>query len=649
MRVICDIEADSLTPTKIWCIVCKDVDSGDVQSFTYNELDAFVRFSRSVTCWIGHNFLGFDLWAINNLTAASLDPRRVIDTLVVSRLFNFLIDDGHSLEAWGKRLGKHKIEFNDYSQYTPEMLVYCKQDVEVNYELFKFFEPHILKEHWRSALRTEHDIAIVCREMHDNGFTFEHRDGESLLQSITEKCTELSHTISQSFLPRATALSIVTPRATKFGTLSRSNLRFVTDGDFTPYSDGAPFTRIEWRDFNPSSPKQIVERFNEFGWAPVERTDGHTDAIRELGSIKRKLARETHSMSLNESVTLHERRAQLEEKLRDFEVYGWKVSETNLDTLPDTAPEAAYKLVEWRFLEKRRQTLVEWLSLYNKETGRIHGNFNGLGTWTGRMSHSNPNMANVPSTASKYHNPHLKELAKDYGKRLRSLWSVPSGRRLVGVDAEGIQLRILAHYIHDIEFTTALVSGDKSLGTDAHTLNAIKLGIGRDRRENAKTFIYAFLLGAGIDKVAKILDTDYRGAEVAYRNFLESYPGLVYLKNEVIPNDAARGYFQGIDGRYVKCDSEHLMLAGYLQNGEAVVMKRANLMWRKELRELGVDFKQVNFVHDEWQIEIPDDDAIADLVTTTCKDSLRKVGEELGLRCPLAGSSNVGYSWYDTH
>ena len=67
--------------------------------------------------------------------------------------------------------------------------------------------------------------------------------------------------------------------------------------------------------------------------------------------------------------------------------------------------------------------------------------------------------------------------------------------------------------------------------------------------------------------------------------------------------DASRGYFDGLDGRKVQCNSEHLMLAGYLQNGEAVVMKHANVLWQKELKGLGIKYNQVDFVHDEWQTE----------------------------------------------
>jgi len=650
MRVICDIETDSLNPTVIWCIVCKDIDDGRVYTFPPDRLRDFSVFVNDVRVFVGHNFLGFDLWAINKLIpGVNIDPRKCIDTLVCSRLFNYSLPDGHSLDAWGTRLGTAKGNFKDFSHYSQEMLDYCIQDVEVTYKLFKKFEPYINDDQWKSSLRTEHDVAVLCRELHENGFTFNLENAKVLYGDVSERVGALRSKIAEAFAPRAKPIRVILPKETKHGTLSRTDFRWVEDGDLTPYSTGCEFTRIRWEEFNPGSPKQIVDRFNEFGWNPVEKTDGHVDCIRDLSALRRKRNRERFKLSSRKLAALDTDIQNLEAKLVDFQQYGWKVSETNLDTLPEDAPEEARLLVEWRFIEKRRQTLEEWMGAYNPNTHRIHGNFNGLGAWTHRFSHSNPNMANVPSTSSKYNSARLKELAADAGKQMRGLWTVPSGRRLVGVDAEGIQLRIFAHYINDYEFTEALVSGDKSKGTDAHTLNAVKLGIGPKRRENAKTFIYAFLLGAGIDKVSKILDTNYTGAQQAVNTFLEGYPGLQFLKEEVIPKDADRGFFEGFDGRLVACTSEHLMLAGYLQNGESVIMKRANLLWSQKLRKDGVDFKQVNFVHDEWQTEVPDDDAIAEHVANTQIQAIVQTGVELGLNCPLAGSKNIGYSWYDTH
>jgi DNA polymerase I-like protein with 3'-5' exonuclease and polymerase domains len=280
---------------------------------------------------------------------------------------------------------------------------------------------------------------------------------------------------------------------------------------------------------------------------------------------------------------------------------------------------------------------------------RIHGHFNGLGAWSHRMNHQNPNTANIPTDG------------KLYGKEMRSLWCAPKGRLLVGVDAESIQLRIFAHYINSPEFTEALVKGKKDDRTDPHSLNQRILGDVCKSRQVAKRFIYALLLGAGISKLAQILEVSEEETQDSLERLLEKYQGFAYLKQHIIPNDARRGWFVGLDGRRVRIPGEtpgerkHLCMSGYLQNGEAIVMKKACVKFAPLLPQL--DARLVNFVHDEWQTECPNDMTIALKIAKIQADSLKEVGEELKLNCPLAGSFwnedhkdyTIGTNWYQTH
>src|SRR5690606_5104695 len=130
------------------------------------------------------------------------------------------------------------------------------------------------------------------------------------------------------------------------------------------------------------------------------------------------------------------------------------------------------------------------------------------------------------------------------------------GNRLVGVDADGIQMRIFAHYTGDEKLINALLNGKKEDGTDIHSINREGLGHVCRSRDVAKTFIYAWLLGAGSSKISEILECSFSEARGAIDSFLASYPGLRSLKKEQIPSDAARGYFQGLDGRYVAVENE---------------------------------------------------------------------------------------------
>lgn len=616
--VVFDIETERLhKPEKIWVVIAKEVESGKVHQFlnVHEAPGAFSDFARTVRVWIGHNILGFDVPVLNRISGYEIPVEDCIDTLVTSRLLNSSLPGGHSLEAWGERLGYPKIDFKDFSALTPELINYCKRDVDLTFKLYRKFLPYINSPRWKKALRVEHDLAVICRDMHDNGFAFDIEAAKALHTKIVSELSDLTNQLQAAFPPRSQLIREITPKATKHGTIHKGDFRWAGP-DLTAYSVGEPFSLVEFIPFNPGSPKQVVERLNEAGWKPYEKTKGHIQAERNAN----------------------------EARLEHFRTYGWKVSEANLATLPKSAPEASQKLVRWLLLDSRRSTLEEWFNAYDEGSQRIHGSFTGIGAWTHRMSHSAPNMANIPAGDTAY--------AHD----MRSMWKVPMDRYLVGVDADGIQLRILAHYMQDPAFTEALINGRKEDGTDAHSMNQRALGVICKSRDDAKTFIYAWLLGAGVAKVAQILGCTLREAKEAMNNFLNAYPGLKDVKYRQIPYDASKGYFVGLDGRLVMCDNEHLMLAGYLQNGETVVMRHANVLWRRQLRAEGLPFWQVNFVHDEWQTETVRDMAVATRIAEVQADSIRIVGEQLGVRCPLAGSIMnshkqiaIGDNWSYTH
>lgn len=235
---------------------------------------------------------------------------------------------------------------------------------------------------------------------------------------------------------------------------------------------------------------------------------------------------------------------------------------------------------------------------------------------------------------------------------MRSLWRAGPRFRQIGCDAEGIQLRILAHYMDDVDFTTALVSGKSEDGTDVHSLNWRKLNgnsnVCKDRT-TAKTFIYSYLLGASATKTATIFGCSVADATTARDRFVNGFPGLGAIKNELIPQDVERGYFVGLDGRPVMCDSAHHMLAGYLQNGETVVMKLAMWNIRQQLIKEKVPFWQMAYVHDEMQYRTIDDEDVANYIGQVASNHIKLAGEQLNLKCPLSGSYKIGYNWKDCH
>jgi len=199
------------------------------------------------------------------------------------------------------------------------------------------------------------------------------------------------------------------------------------------------------------------------------------------------------------------------------------------------------------------------------------------------------------------------------------------------------------------DYVDAICTGRKENETDIHNLNRKALGLEHVTRDMAKTFIYAFLLGAGVGKVSQILKTNTKIASDSIENFLDTISGLRYLKETEIPKHAQAGYFIGLDGRRVPVPSLHKTLAGMLQSGESTIMKHATLIWTKQLDELGISYKLVTWPHDEWQTEVMGSREDAETVGRVQREAIEEAGRRLNLFCPLAGSTDIGRNWADTH
>lgn len=650
MKCVIDIEANGLrNPTKIWIIACKEVDTGNIHIFREVSTDAaerarFLQYAQGVSVWIGHNILGYDYPILRDLVGFHIPQvgSMVVDTLIVSKLVNYSRDNGHSLESYGVEFNFNKGVFNDWTKYSKEMEEYCVRDCELCLLVYKHYLATISDPDWKDSLALEHEFQLIVNSLSTNGFSFNTKKAEGLLAIVQKELAKLDREIIKAFPPRLKLIREITPSLTKHGTLHKKDFKWVKDGDLSVFN-GGPFSLCEWKEFNPSSHKQIIEVLNEAGWKPQDKTKTHLETERELNRLK---------FQRNRSQQLDLRIQELYTRLESQRLSGWKINENNLDTLPQDAPQAARTLAKRILYESRRRTLLEWLGLV--KDGRIHGEFQGIGAWTHRMSHQNPNTANIPSEFGQ--DGSIKLL----GKEMRQLWQAGPKRLLVGVDAEGIQLRIFAHYIDDPEFTDSLIKGRKDDKTDPHSLNQRILGSVCKTRQAAKRFIYALLLGGGIGKLSEILGTGLSETREALDRLLERYSGFAKLRKEVIPRDAEQGYFQGLDGRKVPLpggtvgNRKHLCMSGYLQNGEAIVMKKACVLWHQLLED---EFKFVNFVHDEWQTEVSNNMEVAIRVAKLQAESLRIVGEQLKLKCPLAGSYwnedhkdyTIGNNWYQTH
>jgi DNA polymerase-1 len=129
-KVVFDIEANGLKPTKVWVIVACDLSDRELKVFSGDTLQDFNAYIKDAEV-IGHNIIGYDVPVLERLLGTDFSSCKITDTLVLSRLTDPSREGGHSLDNWGQRLGFEKGEHNAWTWYSQDMLVYCKQDVRV--------------------------------------------------------------------------------------------------------------------------------------------------------------------------------------------------------------------------------------------------------------------------------------------------------------------------------------------------------------------------------------------------------------------------------------------------------------------------------------------------------------------------------------
>jgi DNA polymerase-1 len=309
-----------------------------------------------------------------------------------------------------------------------------------------------------------------------------------------------------------------------------------------------------------------------------------------------------------------------------------KVDEKVLSSL--SYPEAQ-TMVRYLTVSKRLGQISDgkesWLNL--EKEGRIHGRVNSCGAVTGRCTHSRPNIAQVPRVTAPW------------GRECRSLFTVPKGWKLVGADMSGLELRCLAHYTFPFDggkYVKAILEGD------VHTDNMEASGL--ETRDQAKTFIYAFLYGAGDAKIGQIVGGSMAEGRNIKKKFLAKMPAIKTIQNGINHVlDSQRSYLIGVDGRKLRIRSKHSALNTLLQSAGAVAMKEATCILNRKIRAKRwcYDAFQVAHIHDEIQLQVREE--IAEDVGRLAVQSMREAGDSLGFRCPLDGEYRVGTNWAETH
>ena len=542
--IFIDIETDSLDATQIYCAVTLEN-----SMFTeWTSSDGLQEYLGNATV-VAHNGLSFDFPVLAKLWGIRLKMENMRDTLTLSMMDNPARDGGHSLKAWGQRLGCEKIEFDDFSTYTPEMLEYCKQDVLLCSKVYHLLEASMSKFSEKS-ISDEHRMRIVADRISNNGFELDKDKAVKLYNDLVLEQEQIEQECRNLFPP------IVEER----------------------YSDKTgKRLKDKITEFNPASRQQIASRLIELGWVPTELTP--------TGQPK------------------------VDEK-----------------TLSNCSIPVAETLATYFMLQKRSALVKSWVKSCTDEN-RVHCKYRTLGAITNRMSCVDPNLQQVPAVRVQY------------GKECRELFKAATGNKLLDTDAAGLELRVLAHYMNDDKFTKEVLEGD------VHTANQRMAGL--DTRDQAKTFIYALLYGAGDAKIGAVVNGSAKdGAELRSR-FMSNMPAYKRLSEAVIRKGESEGRLKAIDGRVLRVRSGHASLNTLIQGSSAVLMKKWFMYVDHYLRRRRIRSKIVAMIHDELVLESAEKDV--DATTESVILSISQVNKAYNLRCKLECDVQVGNNWSEIH
>ena len=477
--LVFDIEANDIDATKIWCMAAVDVDTKQQYSYGPSQLDEAWELLKSYDRLIGHNIIGYDLPVIKKLAGVDLSDKTVLDTLVLSRLFNPVREGNHGLESWGYRLNSPKGDFEEFDSFSTEMLDYCERDVLLNAKVFHALRQEA-KGFSKKSVALETQVAHILHEQRERGFLFDVEAASKLLATLQERLSQVEADVQEDFKSKIEVINIY-PFRTKTGSISKmgcvspeKKVR-LTDEEYQQFQEGTKvIVRTNEKEFNLGSRKQIGEYLQEYGWVPDKFTPTGQPIVDE-GILN---------------------------KIKDI-------------------PQAQM-IAEYLMLQKRIAQINSWFKNL-KEDNRVHGFVNPNGTITGRMTHRDPNLAQVPSTKSTY------------GSECRACWIVPDGYKLVGIDASGLELRMLAHYIDSEDFTNEILDGD------IHTSNQTVAKL--ESRNQAKHCIYAIIYGAGDAKLGQVVGGSAKDGKRIRQSIANNIPSFESLRNRV-QGAARKGYIK---------------------------------------------------------------------------------------------------------
>jgi DNA polymerase-1 len=606
---ILDIETNGFLAnvTKVWLIVLRSVVSGEVVKtyYPFRGDMSWMTELNEVKFLAGHNIIGYDLLVLKKLYGWECTVP-VFDTMLLSQTLDYkrFPSGRHSLAEWGKFLGQNKTEFDKFDEYSQEMEDYCMQDTYVNLLAYRHLKAELAKKvernpQFKHSLRIEHDAARFVAEAEINGWLFNVEEGKKVLELLNSKVKEIEDKITPKLFTKIKAKD-KEPKEAKWiknGNYAKSTSDWFGVDPSRGRDDCPPiggwYSRVEVIQPDASSMDSIKEWLYSIGWKPDDWN------WKRIG--------------------------------REFVKVSPKLTTSSLEKLG----EDGMLVDELTTIRSRRDILKGWLEGIT-ETRRIHGSCFTIATPTGRARHSN--IVNVPSAKAAL------------GKEIRSLFITEPGYKIIGADSAGNQFRALCHYLKNEEYTQLVLNGD------VHTRHAEILSDiieSEVPREIAKPFIYAFLFGAGGEKLGLIL-TGVRNATLGKKakdNFIKRIPGLEALIKKInkIYDETSQGgqaWIPGADGRKIYCDSKHKALNYLFQSFEAVTCKAALSYFMRKMKEEGIPYRPLIWYHDEMEVEVLEE--YAEITREIAIEAFRDGGKEFGINL-LDGSGKIGDNWYEVH
>ena len=649
---IYDIESNGLLKdaTRIWVIHALNLNTQEELTWLEGDTSWMECFDKA-TLLVGHNILGYDNYILKKLYGYEVKCN-CHDTLIMSQLLDYrrFFNAGHSLEVWGNFLGEQKIDWRgrcielglieekspkgeEFKQFHPEMVDYCRQDVKVNSKVYEVVlkEFKILAEKKPSIkvyMKAEHYVAKWCSEASLHGWPFDVEAAEILYKQLEEVLQKAINALQSKLGSRCIAKDKVNekvlvkrPKWTREGLYDAHTARWFGVDPCSGLDDsglnGTPghrqilgeFCRVEFRPLSLSSSNDVKLFLFKHGWVPTEfnwKTDPDNPRKKKRMSPK--------------------------------------ITEDSLELLGGDG-----KLyTEFLTASSRFSILKTWLKEVDSD-GNLHGDCMTIGTPSMRMRHSI--IVNVPSG----------ELNKDgsavspWGPEMRKLFKCRPGWKLIGCDSAGNQARGLAHYLGNEDFTNILLNGDiHQYNADKATAALKEMGIDHVvPRPTAKRILYALLFGGSGGKLWSYIfgNIDVKKGNEFKTIFLKVIPGFKNLLDKLdrifgSTSKIGDGYIPGLAGNRVYVDSFHKLLVYLLQACEKSTCSTAVMLTMQQLEKEGIPYVPLIFYHDELDMMVPEEYSVR--AAEIGKNSFKEGPKLLGVNI-MDGSGKIGDTWFDVH